>query len=84
MGLNIKSGEAHDLARELAELTGESMTRAVTVAVRERRDRVRGGHEGGLADRLLAIGRDTAERLPADFRRVDHGELLYGDDGLPR
>lgn len=84
MSLNIKSDEAHRLARELAELTGESMTTAVTVAVRERRDRVRAGREGRLADRMLSIGRDCAERLPASVRELDHGDLLYGEDGLPR
>jgi antitoxin VapB len=84
MGLNIKSDEAHDLARELAALTGESMATAVTIAVRERRDRLRADQEGHLADQLLAIGRDVAGRLPASVRDVDHGELLYGDDGLPR
>jgi antitoxin VapB len=84
MGLNIKSDEAHELARELAERTGESMAAAVTIAVRERRDRVRDAREGQLADRLLAIGRDTARRLPAAVREVDPDDLLYGDDGLPR
>jgi len=34
MGLNIKNKEAHRLAEELAKLTGESMTAAVTIAVR--------------------------------------------------
>ena len=36
MGLNIKNPETHRLAEELAKLTGESMTAAVTTAVRER------------------------------------------------
>jgi len=34
-----------------------------------------------MADRLLAIGRDTAPREP--FRGADHGDLLYDDRGLP-
>jgi hypothetical protein len=33
---------------------------------------------------MLELGRDTARRLPASVRDADHGELLYGDDGLPR
>ena len=57
MGLNIKNREAHRLAEELAKLTGESMATAVTIAVRERLDRVRQEHSPSLADRLLAIGR---------------------------
>lgn len=84
MSLNIKNDEAHRLARELAELTGESMTTAVTISIRERRDRMRASREIGLADRLLTIGADTAKRLPPEIREVDHAELLYDDRGLPR
>lgn len=36
MHLNIKNDEAHKLASELAQLTGESLTSAVTLALRER------------------------------------------------
>jgi antitoxin VapB len=83
MSLNVKNPEAHELARELAELTGESMSSAVTIAVRERRDRVLADRSGGLAQRMLEIGRDCAERLPEKLRRIEHGELLYDEDGLP-
>ena len=84
MSLNIKSEEAHRLARELARLTGESMTAAVTEAVRERLDRLRRDEAVGLADRLLAIGKDCAARLNEPFRSADHGDLLYDERGLPR
>ncbi|HYN48523.1 MAG TPA: type II toxin-antitoxin system VapB family antitoxin [Candidatus Nanopelagicales bacterium] len=83
MSLNIKSPAAHDLAREVAEITGESLTTAVTEALRERLERLRGEDAAPLSDRLLAIGRDCASRLPEPYRSADHGELLYGDDGLP-
>ena len=64
MSLNIKSEETHELTRELARLTGESLTEAVTTAVRERLERVRGErtHARARADVLLAIGRDVAGR----------------------
>ena len=39
MSLNIKSPTGHALAAELARLTGESMTKAVTEAIRERLER---------------------------------------------
>jgi antitoxin VapB len=84
MGLNIKNKEAHRLAEELAELTGESMATAVTIAVRERLDRVRQERNPSLADRLLAIGRDCAAHLKEPFRSADHAELLYDERGLPR
>jgi antitoxin VapB len=82
--LNIKNPEAHRLARELAGLTGESMSAAVTEAVRERLERVRRDRSAGLADRLLAIGRDCAPRLKEPYRSADLAELLYDERGLPR
>src|SRR5205823_14390403 len=61
--LNIKNAETCQLIHELAELTGESMTGAVTTAVRERLNQLREEAKGDLADRLLAIGREIAARL---------------------
>ena len=40
MSLNIKNKETHKLADQLAKLTGESMTDAVTKAVRERLEKL--------------------------------------------
>ena len=84
MGLNIKNKETHRLAAELAKLTGESLTAAVTQAVRERLDRIRREEGSSLADRLLAIGKDCAARLKEPFRSADHADLLYDERGLPR
>jgi antitoxin VapB len=84
MSMNIKSEEAHRLARELARLTGESQTAAVTIALRERLERLQGDQHADLAARLLAIGRDCAARLPEPYRSIDHGVLLYDELGLPR
>lgn len=36
MGLKFREQETHQLASELAALTGETMTEAITVALRER------------------------------------------------
>ena len=47
MGLSIKSEEAHRLARELARLTSESMTKAVTDTLGERLARIRGAESPG-------------------------------------
>jgi antitoxin VapB len=84
MALNIKNEQTQKLTQELAQLTGESMTAAVTEAVRERLDRVRQKRGAGLADRLLKIGKDCAAHLKEPYRSVDHGELLYNEKGLPR
>jgi antitoxin VapB len=84
MALNIKNEETQKLAKELAKLTGESMTSAVTEAVRERLDRVRTARGVGLAERLLKIGKECAAHLQEPYRSIDHGELLYDEKGMPR
>ena len=84
MSMNIKNRDAHKLARQLARITGESLTEAVTGAVRERLKRVEDKREGKLSDRLLEIGRDCAARLKEPFGSADHGDLLYDEKGLPK
>lgn len=84
MGLNIKSAETHKLVQELAELTGESMTAAVTAAVRERLVRVRREKGQSLADRLMEIAADTGPRFKEPYKSIDHGDLLYDEMGLPK
>jgi antitoxin VapB len=84
MGLNIKNEEANRLIHELAGSTGESLTTAVTIAVRERLERIQQREPGDLAQRLLQIGKLCAGHLKEPFRTIDHGELLYDEKGLPK
>ena len=85
MSLNIKNEETHQLARELAALTGESMTGAITIALRERLERER--RERSVESRVRemhAIARRCACLLKDGPSAVEHGDFLYGEDGLPR
>jgi antitoxin VapB len=80
MSLNIKNEETYRLAQELAALTGESMTAAVTEAVRERLNRVK---SKGMADRIMKIAKESGALLKGK-PLPDHGELLYDEKGLPK
>jgi antitoxin VapB len=83
MYLNIKNDEAHRLATELAQLTGETLTSAVTLALRERlaRERRRRKIDESVA-RLMKIGSRYAA-LPDTGRSPD--EILgYDEHGLPK
>lgn len=81
MSLNIKNAETYRLIRELADLTGESMTGAVTTAVSERLGRLKSDFRP--AD-IREMAREIRERLPPGYLDVDHAELLYDEDGLPK
>lgn len=83
--LNLKSDEAYSLARQLSEQTGESMTKAVVVALRERLERLRHSSEDEFVERLLAIARDCAAHMSKEERSIDLDALLYDEKtGLPR
>ncbi len=87
MSLNIKNEEAVRLARKLAATTGESVTEAVTVAVRERLSRVEQQDQAASAQRfarIREIGKDAGRRWVDPYRSADHGDLLYDELGLPR
>lgn len=83
MALNIKDRTADRLARELASETGESITVAVTTAVRERLERLRGAvPRERRRQALTAIAERSASRRVRDPRSAD--EIVgYGTDGLP-
>ncbi|MGI8938102.1 MAG: type II toxin-antitoxin system VapB family antitoxin [Iamia sp.] len=80
MALSIKSDEADELARELARVTGESLTKAVTESLRERLDRERRGRRPDLLELVAEIQAEVA-RLPVlDDRPAD--EILgYNEHG---
>jgi antitoxin VapB len=84
MGLNIKNEETHRMARELARATGESMTAAVSKAIRERLERVRGNSKKNQVERILKIARECAPLWKEPWRSIDHGDLLYDEKGLPK
>jgi antitoxin VapB len=83
MHLNVKNDEAHRLAAELARLTGENLTTAVTAALRERLDREqRRRGRANVAERLMAIGRRYAN-LP-DGKLTNPDDIIgYDENGLP-
>jgi antitoxin VapB len=79
---NIKNDEAHKLASELADLTGESLTSAVTLALRERLARERRRRRPDrIAATLMKIGSRYAA-LP-DTGRSPEEILGYDEHGLP-
>ena len=85
MALSLKDAETDRLAREVARLTGESLTEAVRRALAERlaRERRKRGEVVGLAGRLDALAREGAALPDLDGRSAE--EIIgYDAHGLPR
>ena len=85
MGLNIKNEETCRLAADLARLTGETMTGAITVALQERLEREKRLRNADVrAQKLRAIAERCAKLLGPGPSAVEHGDVLYDERGLPR
>ena len=82
MALSIKSDEADQLARELAAETGETLTEAVVIALRERLDREHARHGATMRTRLARLAADVAA-LPVTDSRTPEDVIGYDDAGLP-
>ncbi|MXY67562.1 MAG: PSK operon transcription factor [Acidobacteriia bacterium] len=83
MALNIRNAETEQLAEALARLTGETKTRAVTVALRDRLNWLRQDRSGRtLAQELEEIA-DHCSSLPV-LDSCDADEILgYGEISPP-
>ena len=82
MALSIKTDEADRLARELAAEIGETLTEAVTTALRERLDRIRSRTRIDIAERLDRLSLEYSAMRVVDDRTPD--EIIgYDENGLP-
>ena len=85
MSLNTKNEETCRLASELANLTGETKTGAIAVALLERLEREKNERSTEAhVQRLLAIGRRCASMMGDGPSAVEHGDSLYDERGLPK
>jgi antitoxin VapB len=78
--LNIKGARARSLAERIAQVTGESITDAVTNALDQR---LRGLEK---EQRQLELGRllkGSRARWKPELIDTAHGDLLYDENGLP-
>jgi antitoxin VapB len=84
--LNIKNPRVYELARELADATGGSMTSVIELALQQMLERVQRERAAGVAARLAEIEAIVARTAPL-LRDLpdDPTEFLYDPDtGLPR
>ena len=79
MVLSIKSATADQLARELADMTGESITEAVVASLQARLDAERRRQRNQALDDII----ERFQRLPVLDAREPADVIGYDDHGLP-
>lgn len=84
--LNIKDAETVRLARELADATGQPITKAIKQALERELQRREADIEETIA-RVKEISREFVASVPAEMRGKTSKEWmddLYDEDGLPK
>ena len=86
MALNIKDEETHQLASKLAKLTGESLTTAVKMSVKERLDREeKAAKRESRMEWLNRISSETAAIMNDGRTSKELVDELYDEEtGLPK
>lgn len=84
MALSIKDPDTERLARDLARLTGESITLATKRAIEERLHRVGGRSQKEFLVAELAEIRRRWSAMPILDHRTPEEIMGYDESGLPR
>ena len=83
MPVSIKNPQTETISRKLADLTGETLTEAIRVAVEERYERLRRARSGrSLADELNTIALRCAG-MPILSELSGDEVLEYDEFGVP-
>jgi antitoxin VapB len=82
--LNIKSEDAYRLASRLAELTGKSVTAAVTDALRTQVEQAEKARDKqAKIERIMALAADLCAHMTPPFSSSDTDEF-YDENGFPK
>ena len=84
MALHIKSERTCELAAELAEVTSESKTQAITVALEERLERERKPRKKkATVEEIMALAHEVVRDIGYQPDE-EHTAFLYDERGLPK
>lgn len=85
MALSIKDPKTDQLARRIAAITGESLTEAIQHSLEERLRMIeKTTHKSINLQRIYEIQANVKSNLPKGVNSLDHGEILYDENGLPK
>jgi len=84
LALSIKDPETENLARQIARETGESLTKAIQRALRERWERLPERRRGRIMTEKLQDILRRVDALPTLDTRPEDEILGYDSRGIPR
>jgi antitoxin VapB len=85
MAISIKDAKTDQLARKISELTGESLTEAIQHSLLDRLNVLeRDLKMSANKNRIREIQEQVRKKLPKGVNSLDHSDILYDKNGLPK
>jgi antitoxin VapB len=79
--MNIKNAEAYEIASQLAEKSGTSLTQIVLDALRAHKREL---EKEDRFERAMEIIRDMHSRMSPELLALDIDDYLYDENGMPK
>jgi antitoxin VapB len=85
MAISIKDPKTDQLARKISKLTGESLTEAIQHSLQDRLNALeRDLKMSANKYRIREIQEQVRKKLPKGVHSLDHSDILYDENGLPK
>ena len=85
MAISIKDPKTDRLARRISSMTGESLTEVIYHSLEFRLKTLENSTKESLnMERIKEIQNHVRKKIPKGSHSLDHGDILYDKNGLPR
>ncbi len=85
MSISIKDPKTDKLARRISSMTGETLTEVIYHSLEFRLKTLENATKESLnLERIKEIQNHVRKKIPKESHSLDHGEILYDKNGLPK
>ena len=85
MAISIKDPKTDELARRISSMTGETITEAIFHSLEFRLKTLESLKDDSKnMERIKVIQNQVRKKISKGFHSLDHGDILYDKNGLPR
>jgi antitoxin VapB len=85
MAISIKDPKTDKLARRISSMTGETLTEVIYHSLEFRLKTLENSTKESLnMERIKEIQTHVRKKIPKESHSLDHGNILYDKNGLPK
>jgi antitoxin VapB len=85
MAISIKDPKTDELARRISSMTGETITEAIFHSLEFRLKTLESLKDDSISmERIKVIQNQVRKKISKGSHSLDHGDILYDKNGLPK